>query len=208
MINYEPFFKQLVLSLIGKDKKDHQLSEGELRAAVSNAYIHAVNRAAKDSEQYLIDIPVDLYMESRYYPIVVPKEYAFIDVQSVSTNGWKYNARLDQQRLILPCCPCKDVPNAWVLKVAVTPKMTSGLCEFDEDFVERFFDPILVMIRYNLAMQDAMKWHSVGKADRLLNEYKKLIRQLRKVKGVIRMTTESLTLDSTCQPAGASCNRC
>lgn len=208
MINYEPFFQQLVLSLIGKDKKDHQLTEAELRAAVALAFIQAVKRVAKDTEDYTVKVPIDLYRESRYYPVTVPDGFIFRDVQSVETNGYKFNAKLDGDTLILPCCPNKDVPKAWYLNVAVEPKITSGQCEFDEDFVERHFDAILLFIRYNLAMQDAMKWHSVGKADRLLNEYKKTIRQGRKVKGVIRLRQETLTDDSTCAPARASCHQC
>ena len=208
MINYEPFFQQLVLSLIGKDKKDSDLTEQELRAAVANAYVLAVNQVAKDSESYIVKVAVDLYRESRRYPLIMPKGFAFVEVKEVETNGYRFNAQADGAMLVLPCCPKRDVEKAWFIHCAVVPKVTSGLCEFDEDFVEQHFEAILWLIRYFLAMQDAMRWHSVGKADRLLIEYKKAIRKLKRINKPIRLSSESLTRDSTCIPAGTHCHWC
>lgn len=197
MISYEPFFQALVVSLMTKDKKESQLNEAELRALIAMLYRQAVHRVANDTEQYLVDIPIDLYKESKVYPIVVPKDFLFLDVESVETNGYRFNGFIDNQSVYLPCCPIRDIPKAWFIKVSVAPRIASSLCEFDDDFVEKSFDAILLYIRHLLALQDMQKWAALGKADWLLIQYKKTVAALKRGKFKIVLKQGSLTNDST-----------
>ena len=206
MINYEPFFHTLIASLITKDKKESQFNEAELRALISVLFRQAVHQVAIDTEQYLLDIPIDLYKETRIYPIVVPKDFLFLDVESIESNGYRFNGIIDNQAIHLPCCPIKDVPKAWFLKVAVVPRMTSMLCEFDDDFVEKAFQAILLQIRHQLALQDSQKWASLGKADWTLTQYKKTVAALKRGKLKIVLKQGSLTHDSTSATPSSGCD--
>lgn len=206
MINYEPFFHALIVSLITKDKKESQFDEAEFRALISMLYRQAVHQVAIDTEQYLLSIPIDLYKETSIYPIVVPKDFLFLDVESIETNGYRFNGVIDHQAIHLPCCPRCDVPKAWFLQVAVAPRITSSLCEFDDDFVEKAFKAILLQIRHLLALQDVQKWAGLGKADWTLIQYKKAVAALKRGKLKIVLKQGSLTHDSTPATPSAGCN--
>lgn len=208
MINYEPFFQLLVVGLLTKDKKDANLTEPELRALISVLYRNAVRQVAEDTELYQLVVPVDLYAESRVYPISVPEGFRYIGVKSINTNGYQFNGRVDEQVLYLPCCPNRDIPKAWFLQVAVAPAFTSAQCEFDDDFVNRCFDAILAYIRYQLAQQDMQRWASMGKADYVLREYKQAVAKVRRGKFAVQLKQESLTDDSQTMYTSSGCRRC
>lgn len=195
LLGYEHFMPFFVAVMVSKEKKDSDLSEGELKAIIALAFMRAVKKTAHDSRRYIVSVPIDLYRETNVYPIPIPEGFIFVDVNSIETNGYTFNGSISENVITLPCCPNCDIKKAWYVNVAVEPKISSGECKFDADFIERFFEPIAAHISYQLALQDARRWANLGKSERLLLEYKRQVRSLRRLNIIIRTRNESLIDD-------------
>lgn len=196
-VSYEPFLQHIIAGIQPKEKSTASLSEAEIRAAVANAYKEAVARVADDSDGYTISQPLHVYEGIKDYPIDTPAGTTLRNVTKVLENhlNWPKAAYISDGVARLPCCAEKTVNNAYTLEMSVTLDAISDVCEFDTDFVNRYFHAILAYMRYTLSMQAARQWASLGHADRLYNMYKKEIKQRKNKEstGLIRLKTERLT---------------
>lgn len=197
MVNYEPFLAHITPAIQGKVKDSNSLSEGEIRAAVSLAYKEAIHTVAKDTGGYSLSLPIHLYEGLKHYPLEVPAGFRLTKVVRVFENGAHFpkGAYFDDEVLYLPCCASKTINNAYTVRASVVPDPISSVCEFDDVFVNEYFQSILLHMRYTLSMQTARQWQSLGLADRLELMYRRSVKKHRNaaIKGVITVRSERLT---------------
>lgn len=197
MINYKPFLAHIAAALQGKTKTTESLTEAEIKTAVALAYKEAVVNVANDTGGYTVEVPIHLYEGLQHCDIEVPDGFRMTKVVRVVEVNAAYpkESYIDRQVLHLPCCSEKTINEAFVLELAVVPDAVSNVCEFSSDFVNGYFNSILAYMRYTLSMQTARQWHSLGVADRLLNEYRRTIKKHRNaaIQGVIKVRQERLT---------------
>ena len=198
MVNYEPFLGPIALALQSKDKNAKSLTDAEIKAGVAIAYKEAVHEVAQRSDGYRMDIPLHIYEGVKDYPIEVPTGFRFNRLHHIHENSASLppSTYIEDEVLRLPCCATKTYNNAVTLKVSVLPSPTSSVCEYHQEFVDKYYTPILAYIRYTLAMQGPVqKWGSLGAADRLLIEYKRSIKRFRNesVQGRINIRSEKLS---------------
>ena len=163
----------------------------------SLAYKEAVHQVAKDSGGYSVNVPIHLYEGMKDYYLDIPPGFQFVRALKVFQNAahWPKAAYFDETTVHLPCCASKTINNAYTVRVAVVPHAISNVCEFDEKFVNEYFQSILMYMRYTLSMQTARVWQSLGVADRLEAVYRRSIKKHRNaaIQGVITVRSERLT---------------
>ena len=197
MINYEAFLPYITPAIQPKEKTAASLSEPEIRATVSMAFKEAVTQVAEDTGGYSVKVPLHLYQDLKSYQLELPAGHTLRKVNRVFENHakWPKGAYFDDTTLHLPCCSEKTINNAFTLDIGVIPDPISDVCEFDKDFINRYFHVILAYMRYTLSMQAARQWASLGHADRLHQMYKKQVKQHKNkaIQGLITITNERLT---------------
>lgn len=197
MTNYEPFVAPIAASLQGKEKTAKSLSTPEIKAVLEAAFKESVHKVAVDTDGYHVRVPLDLFEGVKDYPIEPPAQFTFNGLVKAYENKAKLppSAFVEDGVLRLPCCATNTIENAVTLQISVLPNPINAACEYDDAFVNKYYQAILTYMRYTLSMQPAREWASLGSADRLLVEYKKTIKRFRNeaFRGRITIRAEKLS---------------
>lgn len=180
-IGYELFVPAIAAIAFPKKKREDQLNEGEFKQLVAVTFRDSIIEFMKDSLLYTVDIPIDVYKDVDTYDIIPPTGYVIEDVKSFLTN--KVNIPkyiLNGHSLILSCKPTKDIYSAFYIRLAVSPKRSSGICEFDEDFIEQYYDVILCNMKMKFADMTVRNWRSFGSVDRHRRDYNNKLNKVRR----------------------------
>ena len=166
------FFPAILNGLIDETRAVN-IRNHELMSIVTTAYRDTIIDTANQNLLLHREVYISLYKGTKYYPInagsdvTITKVVSVLGVNVAVPEGiW-----IDDIAITLPCCVTKDIDNAFVVKVAVTPKRT--VCSFDEDYVDKYYETILAGIRYRLAIQGGPEWASLGRYQLLKQEYAK-----------------------------------
>lgn len=154
-IDYKLFLPAITAAVREKlEDKDTQLTDAEFEAMVALLYRDAVIEFMKDSKMYRIEIPIDIYAGVRYYPIVAPDGYYVESAIRLCAGNRKIPPAyfLDENEVIIdePCCPDCDVDNAFYVEAAIVPRITDNNCKFDADFVNKYYNAILLAMERRL----------------------------------------------------------
>lgn len=202
LIGYELFLADVSSAVYPKKQKDDQLTESEFKQVVAGVFLGSVIRFMKDSYLFRAELPIDLYQDVKRYDIIPPRGFLVEDVVSLQEHKVNIPAHSHSlKEIILVCCPIKDVHSAFFVEVALSPKRSSGMCEFDEDFLEMHYDAILENMLMRLARMTARTWRSLGSVDSYKREYLKYLnkdkRQALNGGGIIRLHTRRLSANGS-----------
>lgn len=157
-------FVPLVTALVRekKEDKDNQLTDAEFKAMVAILYRDAVIELMKDTKLFRVDVPIDIYAGVRRYEIIPPEGYYVESIIRLRT-GRKNVPKdyiYDDGSIVLneSCCPNCDVDEAFFAEVAIVPRITDNKCLFDADFVNRYYDAIVLGIEKRLYAMKNRSW--------------------------------------------------
>lgn len=198
-VSYELFLPRIIAIIQRKVKKEEQLSENETRSIVAEEFRAAVRTVSELTDNYIVEVPISVYPESRHYPISPPEGFLLNRViPPILTSQYELPSQtiLSDGTLTLPCCPSIQVTNAYYAMVSIIPMLSHDHCEFDAVFVETHYDMIYAQLLANLTIQQARQWRSLGLHDRLEKKVMNLLRawKVRKFsQNPIRLKQERLT---------------
>lgn len=174
-------FVPLVTALVRekKEDKDTQLTDAEFKAMVAILYRDAVIEFAKDSKLFRVDIPIDIYAGVRRYEIIPPEGFYIESIIRLRTGrrNVPQNYIYDDFAIVLDnsCCPKCDVDEAFFAEVAVVPRITDNKCFFDADFVNRYYDIIVLGIQKRLFAMKNRSWADPGLSELRERQYQEAV---------------------------------
>jgi len=175
LVGYELFLPAIAAAIYGKKKNDNQVNQTELKKIVALTFRDAMIRTMKDTKLYREEIPIDLYEGVNRYDIIPSDGFLIESVMELKAHKFKIPKNTYSEHSIeLTCCPKRDVSSAFFIEVALIAKR-SGPCEFDEDFVEKYYDMILANMFSRLSAMGQQMWRSLGAAQDYRREYDNLV---------------------------------
>lgn len=174
-VNYEIFLPVITATIREKEKVDQQLTDSEFKAVVAVAFRDAVIRFMKDTKLYRREIPIDVWKGVTRYDIVPPEGFYVESAIELKTGKSHLpgSYTLDERELVLnDCCPYEDMEKAWYVEAAIVPKVTNNPCEFDEDFINRYYEAILTAMEIRLFGMTNRTWADSRMATLKETEYR------------------------------------
>lgn len=176
LVGYEDFVGIMAANLIAKDEKDKLETDEEFQQIVSMVFRTAVAKYMKDSKLYTVELPIDLYQDTKRYDITPPEGYTVSSVIGLLENKIKIPTNsYDTKNIWLSCCPNKDVNKAFYVEVALSPKRISGPCEFDSCFIEENYDAIETLMLAKMSEMTGRSWKAKTSGELLNRRYDKMV---------------------------------
>lgn len=177
-------FLPLVTALVREKYKDKetQLTDAEFKAMTAIVYRDAVIELMKDTKLFRREIPVDVYEGVRRYELVPPEGYYIESI--IRLRAGRRNVPqdyiYDEGSIVLndSCCPKCDVDEAFFAEVALVPKITENKCLFDSDFVNRYYDAIVLGIEKRLYSMMNRSWHNAQMAKERELQYQQAVSKI------------------------------
>lgn len=163
-LGYEHFLPEVALHIAPKKDEDASEVKREIKVAVQTVFRSAVGQFMRDSNLYRVELPIDIYEGVKRYEIIPPEGFMINTV--IRLREYKVNIPANcygKREVMLTCCPTKDVDEAFYVEASLLPKRT-GNCEFEEAFVEEYYDAILANMLWRLADMGARTWSLRSKA--------------------------------------------
>ena len=178
-VGYELFLPAIAAAVRTKEEQDKnytQLTDSEFKAIVALTFRDAVIQFTKDSLLYRVELPIDIYRDVKRYDLIPPDGWRIQTVTAVKDHKIKVPAHCTSSKdIMLTCCPNKDVSTAFFVEVSLSPKRTSSVCEFDEDFVDEYYDAILSNMFLRLSKQNARQWASLSSSETYKRDYRNFV---------------------------------
>ena len=202
-IGYELFLRAAAEALYGKESSDSQVTQSEFKDIVAGTFIDAVAQFMKDSLLYTIEVPIDLYANNKRYDLFAPEGYLIEDVVELKENKTVIPSHCkDLKSITLTCCPKKDIEKAFYAVLALSVKRSAAICEFDCDFIERYYDAILANMFKRFAAMGQRDWKSLGSVSRLERDYMNYLndasRQALNGGEKVKLHTRRMTSNASC----------
>lgn len=164
------FLPVLTSALFNDD--ENQLSQSEFKQIVELVYVDAVTQVMQDTKLYKVQLPIDLYQDVKRYDIIPPNGYVVVDVDGLleyKSKVPKHTHTLDSIELM--CCPTKDIPEAFYVEVALAPKRNNDSHSFDDEFVDRYYQLIMTLMKSELLGMTERYWYDPGQSAMYKNRY-------------------------------------
>lgn len=174
-VGYELFLPAITAAVRTKEEQDKnytQLTDSEFKSIVAITFRDSAIQFMKDSHLYRVELPIDLYEDVKRYDLVPPDGFRIESVTKVLDGKAKVPPHCTSLKdVMLTCCPKRDIPTAFYVEVALSPKRAAGKCQFDEDFVDEYYDAILANMYMRLSKQTARQWASLGATETYKRDY-------------------------------------
>ena len=163
LVGYELFVPFMAAIAREKEKSDNQITDAEFKAIISLVFRDTVVSFMKETKLFRLDIPIDFYKGVQRYDILPPAGYyveAVIGLRSgrAAVPG---DYTLDERELVLrDCCPDYDLDKAVYAEAALVPLITENVCEFDAEFISRYYDAIRAGMEYRMYGMVTRTWAS------------------------------------------------
>ena len=178
-VGYELFLPAITAAVRTKEEQDKnytQLTDTEFRSIVALTFRDAFIQFCKDSLLYRTELPIDLYEDVKRYDLIPPDGFYIESVTRTLDGKAKVPPHCSSiEDLTLTCCPKKDITTAFYVEVALSPKRTIGKCEFEERFVDKYYDAILSNMFMRLSKQTARQWASLGATENYKRDYRNFV---------------------------------
>lgn len=153
--------------------KDSKITREELTRSVKVAFKDAIIDFITKSRKYEFEIPIDLYGGVENYPVPEIEGFHIDKISNVKqVSSMTPTFRVEDDSIILDRTLVVDCPRALVATVSYIPKRDT--CQFDKNFVDRYYEVIKTRMFMNLVLTSKTKWRNLGVYDRLIQRYDEL----------------------------------